>query len=161
MLGSYADAEDILQEASVKWLRLDLSKIKSIEAYLTTITTRLCIDFLRSPRHQREHYEGEWLPEPVDSEKVNDHRLELVDSISTAFLLVLESLSPTERAVFLLRDVFDYNYDEISTIVELESTNCRKLLSRARNKIQQKKPCFAIDPEPDKYFKTFKRLKLK
>src|SRR4051812_19632601 len=121
MLGSVSDAEDVVQEAL---LRLHGAieageRIESPRAYLATVVTRLAIDELRSARARRETYVGEWLPEPVLTDDVDDpaRQAELSDSLSMAFLVVLESLSPEQRAVFLLRDVFDYPYDEVARIV--------------------------------------------
>lgn len=146
MLGSVADAEDIVQESILRLhrARAEGTVIESERRFLATIATRLAIDHLRSARVRRESYVGSWLPEPVvGDEKPNPARqAELAESISMAFLLVLEALSPVERAVFLLREVFDYEYDEISEVVGKEEDNCRQIFSRAKHHIDTRKPRF-------------------
>jgi RNA polymerase sigma-70 factor (ECF subfamily) len=148
MLGSVAEAEDIVQEAFLRYQRAlaeQTAEVESPRAYLSAVTTRLAIDHLRSARVRREQYVGEWLPEPVLTEETSldgARYVEEADSLSTAFLLVLERLSPIERAVFLLHDVFDYGYDEISRIVGKSEDNCRQLATRARRHIQEEKPRF-------------------
>lgn len=145
MLGSVAEAEDIVQET---FLRLHRSRsegvdIESVPAFLATVATRLSIDQLRSARVRRETYVGQWLPEPLTGEDGDvTHRLEAADSVSMAFLVILETLSPVERAVFLLREVFDYEYDEISTIVGKSKDNCRQIFARARQHVDRRKPRF-------------------
>ncbi|MDQ5851905.1 MAG: RNA polymerase sigma-70 factor [Chloroflexota bacterium] len=138
MLGSVMDAEDIVQEAFLRWHTAvtaeDAEPVRSPRTYLCTIVTRLCIDHLRSARAQRESYIGVWLPEPlVATEKtaVSDSA-ELAESLTMAFLMVLERLQPVERAVFLLRQVFDYEYAEIARIVGKSEANCRQIMRRAR-----------------------------
>jgi RNA polymerase sigma-70 factor (ECF subfamily) len=146
MLGSVAEAEDIVQEAFLRYHALgDTSRIDSPKSYLSAVTTRLAIDQLRSARVRRESYIGEWLPEPLltdDNAPDGARYVEDADSLSMAFLLVLERLSPVERAVFLLHDVFDYGYDEIATIVDKSEDNCRQLAVRARRHIEEHKPRF-------------------
>ena len=158
MLGSVADAEDIVQEAFLRYHRVvaDGSKIESPKAFLSSVATRLSIDQLRSARSRREAYVGPWLPEPVlTAPALSDRvvaggwagpdpatRAEETDSLSMAFLLLLERLSPTERAVFLLHDVFDYGYGEIAGIVGKTEDNCRQLASRARQHVAEHKPRF-------------------
>jgi RNA polymerase sigma-70 factor, ECF subfamily len=146
MLGSVAEAEDIVQDAFVRYQTLDdTSQIDSPKAYLSAVTTRLAIDHLRSARARRESYVGEWLPEPLlTDETAQDgaRYVEDADSLSMAFLLVLERLSPVERAVFLLHDVFDYGYDEIARIVDKSEDNCRQLAVRARRHVEEHKPRF-------------------
>lgn len=151
MLGAASDAEDVVQEA---YLRLEQSEaqgvvVRSNKAYLTAITTRLAIDQLRSARHQRETYYGPWLPEPlVTSPELDGAAMfEQSDSISFSFLVLLERLSPLERAVFLLREVFDYGYDEIGAIVEKSEANCRQAFSRARKHVDAGKPRFEVSGE--------------
>lgn len=152
------DAEDIVQEAFLRYHRAlaDGSKIESPRAFLSSVTTRLSIDQLRSARSRREAYAGPWLPEPVLNAPVLSEpvvaggwagpdpaaRAEESDSLSMAFLLLLERLSPTERAVFLLHDVFDYGYGEIAGIVGKTEHNCRQLASRARQHVAEHKPRF-------------------
>jgi RNA polymerase sigma-70 factor, ECF subfamily len=147
MLGSVTEAEDVVQEAFVRYQRAvaNSKEIESAKAYLTAITTRLAIDHLRSARVQRERYVGEWLPEPLltDENALEGARyVEDADSVSMAFLLLLERLTPVERAVFLLHDVLDYGYDEIARIVGKSEDNCRQLAARARRRIEAGKPRF-------------------
>jgi RNA polymerase sigma-70 factor (TIGR02957 family) len=147
MLGSVAEAEEIVQEAL---LRFDAAlsrgeEISSPRAYLATITTRLAIDELRSARARRETYVGDWLPEPLlDAPAAEDPagQVEMADSLSFAFLVLLESLTPEERAVLLLHDVFDYGYPEVAEIVAKSEDNCRQLAVRARRRIEQGRPRF-------------------
>ena len=130
MLGSASEAEDIVQEAFLRFHEASKGeKIDNVKAYLSTITTRLSIDHLRSARVRRESYVGPWLPEPLLTETVPDasQHAETADSLSMAFLVLLESLSPVERAVFLLREVFDYGYDEIAAVVGKSEENCRQI----------------------------------
>ena len=148
MLGSVTEAEDIVQDAFVRYqgaLADPSAEIESPKAYLSAVTTRLAIDHLRSARVRKENYVGEWLPEPLltDETALDGARyVEEADSLSMAFLLVLERLSPVERAVFLLHDVFDYGYDEVARIVDRSEDNCRQLVSRARRHIHEEKPRF-------------------
>ncbi|MEO1299580.1 MAG: sigma-70 family RNA polymerase sigma factor [Cyanobacteria bacterium J06636_16] len=129
MLGSVMDAEDMVQETFLRWQRASESVIRTPKAYLTTVITRLCIDYLRSARVQREQYIGPWLPEPIVTSQGADPiaLAELSESLSMAFLVLLERLSPLERAVFLLREAFGYSYEEIGQIVEKTPTNCRQI----------------------------------
>jgi RNA polymerase sigma-70 factor (TIGR02957 family) len=151
MLGSVADAEDIVQEGLLRLHRTSESgeQIASPQAYLATVVTRLAIDHLRSARVQRESYVGEWLPEPLLSDPGDDpaRRAEMADSLSTAFLVLLESLSPEQRAAFLLRDVFDYSYGQIAEIVGVSEANARQLASRARRHVDERKPRFEVSRE--------------
>lgn len=149
MLGSVVDAEDMVQETYLRWQQADQAKVQSVKAYLSTIVTRLCIDYLRSVRVQREQYIGPWLPEPLITQQANDpaYMVELADSLSTAFLMLLENLSPTERAVFLLREVFDYDYPEIGQIVNKSAVNCRQIVRRARQHLASRKPRFVVSPQ--------------
>jgi RNA polymerase sigma-70 factor (ECF subfamily) len=150
MLGEVAEAEDMVQETYMRWQRTqDQEKdVKSARAYLTTIITRLCIDQLGSARHQREQYVGVWLPEPLVARDENDpaKAAQLAESVTNAFLLILETLSPVERAVFLLREVFGYEYDEVSRAVGKSEPNCRKMVSRARERLAERRPRANIDP---------------
>src|SRR5688572_23457671 len=127
MLGSVMDAEDILQDAFLRWQNAPQAEVRSSRAYLMTMVTRLCVDHLRRAQVQREEYVGAWLPEPLmQSAEIDPARLvELDESISTAFLVLLESLSPLDRAVFLLHEVFGYTFDEIAAIVERTPADCR------------------------------------
>ncbi len=153
MLGSVAEAEDIVQESFLRYqqaLSEHPREIESPKAYLSAITTRLAIDHLRSARARRERYVGQWLPEPLltDESALDGARyVEEADSLSMAFLLLLERLSPVERAVFLLHDVFDYGYDEIAGIVDKSEDNCRQLATRARRHVLQERPRFDASRE--------------
>jgi RNA polymerase sigma-70 factor (TIGR02957 family) len=149
MLGSVAEAEDIVQEAFLRLSRDRNTAIESPKAYLATVTTRLALDALRSARSRREQYVGEWLPEPVLTEPVDDPavRAELADSLSLAFLVVLETLSPEQRAVLLLHDVFDYRYDEVARIVGKTEANVRQLAVRARRHVAEGRPRFEVSSE--------------
>jgi RNA polymerase sigma-70 factor, ECF subfamily len=133
MLGSVADAEDMVQETYVRW-QMATEQVTSPKAYLTTMITRLCINHLESARVKREKYVGPWLPEPLIEEE-HEQGFALADSLSVAFLLLLERLSPVERAVFLLREVFEFEYDEISRITGKNKNNCRQLFRRAKHKV--------------------------
>lgn len=142
MLGSASDAEDVVQDA---WLRFSAAHgddVRSVKAYLTTIVTRLCLDRLKSARVKREAYVGPWLPEPVvtDGHPGPERLLAQAESVTLAFLVLLETLSPEERAVFLLREVFNYEYDEIAAMLELTSANCRQLFHRAKGRLAEGKP---------------------
>jgi RNA polymerase sigma-70 factor (ECF subfamily) len=146
MLGSASEAEDIVQEAFLRFHRESErgTEIEAPKAYLSAVTTRLCIDHLRSARVRRERYVGTWLPEPVitdDDADVASHA-ETADSLSMAFLVLLESLTPVERAVFLLREVFDYGYDEIGSVVGKSEDNCRQIAVRARRHVEARRPRF-------------------
>jgi RNA polymerase sigma-70 factor (ECF subfamily) len=149
MLGSVSDAEDVVQEAFLRFHRETKAgaKIESPKAYLSAVTTRLGIDHLRSARVRRETYIGPWLPEPLltDDEPEPEQLAETADSLSMAFLVLLEELSPVERAVFLLREVFDYGYDEIAPIVGKSEENCRQIAVRARRRVEEGKPRFEAD----------------
>jgi len=147
MLGGVAEAEDMVQETFVRWQNRTQEKIQSVKALLTTIITRLCIDHLRSARHRREHYVGVWLPEPLLIDENGDpaKAAELADSLTNAFLLIVETLSPVERAVFLLREVFDYDFPEVSQILGKSEDNCRQLLVRARKRLAGRRPRFHAD----------------
>jgi RNA polymerase sigma-70 factor (TIGR02957 family) len=151
MTGSISDAEDIVQEAFLRLTRVlrDGAGIDSPKAYLATATTRLAISHLRSARVRRESYVGAWLPEPlvVSAEPDPAERAEMSDSLSMAFLVLMESLSPTERAVFLLHEVFGYNYQEIAGIIGKSEANCRQIFLRARRHVDEGKPRFEASRE--------------
>jgi RNA polymerase sigma-70 factor (ECF subfamily) len=144
MLGSASDAEDVLQDAWLRFSSAHPGDIRSPKAYLTTIVTRLCLDRLKSARTAREEYVGPWLPEPVvtDDRLAPERSLAQAESVSLAFMILLETLSPEERAVFLLREVFDYEYDEIAAMLQTTSGNCRQLFHRAKARIAERKPRF-------------------
>jgi RNA polymerase sigma-70 factor (ECF subfamily) len=151
MLGSVAEAEDVVQEALLRVHRALESgeRIDSPRAFVATVTTRLAIDELRSARARRERYVGDWLPEPIVTDGPDDpaRQAEMADSLSLAMLVLLESLSPEQRAVLLLRDVFDYGYDEIGRIVGKSEVNVRQLASRARTHVEQGRPRFQTSRE--------------
>jgi RNA polymerase sigma-70 factor (ECF subfamily) len=146
MLGSATEAEDIVQEAFLRFHKETSggTEVDSAKAYLSAVTTRLSIDHLRSARVRRERYVGTWLPEPILTEEEDDVALyaETADSLSMGFLVLLESLTPVERAVFLLREVFDYGFDEIARIVGKTEENCRQISVRARRHVHEAKPRF-------------------
>lgn len=147
MLGSVAEAEDAVQEIYLRSQRQNPEEIKSPKAWLITATTRWCIDQLRSARRQREDYKGVWLPEPlVDTTAAPDSTAAMADSLSMAFMLMLEQLSPIERAVFLLREAFDFDYPEIARVVDKSEANCRQLVSRARRTMTQVRSEPASEP---------------
>ncbi len=144
MLGSVSDAEDVVQEAFIRWQGAEAREVRSPKAWLTTVTTRLAIDLLRSARRRRETYVGPWLPEPLLSDHVAppDSVPELLESLSTAMLVLLEQLSPAERAAFLLHDVFDYDYEQVAPVLERSEGACRQLVSRARRRVKDRRPRF-------------------
>jgi len=149
MVGSVSDAEDIVQETYLRFRQVDEAQLVSPKAYLSTIVTRLCLNYLKSARVQREQYLGPWLPEPllITSDSDPARTTERLDSISFAFLVLLEKLTPNERAVFLLREVFNYDYDEIAAIIGKETATCRKYFSRAKKHLTDNRPRFEIRTE--------------
>ena len=144
MLGSVTDAEDLVQEAFIRWQGANRDEVDVPKAYLARVVTRLCIDHLRSARVRRETYVGPWLPEPLVPGMAPDaaETAELADSLSMAFLVLLERLSPVERAVFLLREVFGYDYAEIARTVGKSQANCRQLAARARERVGARRKRF-------------------
>ena len=160
MLGSIQDAEDMVQEAFLRWQQAPADAVQSPKAYLTAVVTRLCIDRLRSARAQREQYVGVWLPEPLPTAQVPGvaDTAALAESLSMAFLVLLESLSPLERAVFLLREVFEYGYAEIARIVGRNEAHCRQMFRRSRQRIAARRPRFRVSPEQqDRLVRQFVR----
>jgi RNA polymerase sigma-70 factor, ECF subfamily len=152
MIGSVSEAEDIVQEAFLRYHRAleNGEEVAAPKAYLSTVTTRLAIDHLRSARARREEYIGPWLPEPLlGDERAPDpaEHAELADSLSLAFLTLLERLSPVERAAFLLREVFEYPYDEIAGVINRSEDNARQLVSRARRHLDAERPRFDVSRE--------------
>lgn len=145
MLGTVSDAEDVVQEAYLRWRTVDASSIAEPRAFLTRITTRLCLDQLKSARARRESYVGTWLPEPISSAASAgaDGR----EDVSMALLMTLERLSPLERAAFLLHDVFDVDYAELSETLSRSEAACRQLVARAREHVQAHKPRFQASPD--------------
>ena len=146
MLGSAADAEDVLQETWLRWSAVDISEVRETRAYLVRITTRLALNRIRTLARRRESYVGPWLPEPLLTAPDVAEDVELADSVSTAMLMVLETLSPTERAVFVLREVFDVPYDEIAAAVEKLPAAVRQIAHRARNHVDARRPREVITP---------------
>lgn len=141
--GSYVDAEDIVQESYLRWLSVEKTNIENKKSYLGSIAARLAFDLLKKASRKRESYIGPYLPEPIpETAEVMDD-----EKINFAFLVILETLNPTERAVFILRELFDFDYESISDIVGKNSDNCRQILSRARNAIQLRKKKFNPDPK--------------
>jgi RNA polymerase sigma-70 factor (ECF subfamily) len=160
MVGTVGDAEDLVQEAFLRLHREERegSAIESPKAFLTTVVTRLAIDHLRSARVRREEYVGEWLPEPllVDPGPGPADEAELGDTLSLAFLVVLESLSPVERAVFLLHEVFGYSYAEVAGVIGRSEANCRQIALRARRAIDERRPRF--DPSAEERRRVAERF---
>ena len=147
MLGSVTEAEDMLQNAYLRYRQTPAGSIASPKAFLSTVVTRLCLNQLQAARVQRESYLGPWLPEPLlteDDPASPISQAEKLESISMAFLVLLERLTPVERAVFLLREVFDYSYPEIAEIVGKEEASCRQILSRAKKFIAGSRPRFTL-----------------
>ena len=149
MLGSVADAEDMLQETFIRWQKSSDEEIRSPRAFLVTIISRLCINHLQSARVQREEYIGQWLPEPLLTGPESDpsERFRVDESLSMAFLVLLERLTPMERAVFLLREVFDYEYSDLAAIVGQNDASCRQILRRARQHVAEVRPRFDVSLE--------------
>src|SRR6266571_1081382 len=152
MLGSAMDAEDMVQETYLRYQSTSPETITSLKAFLTTIISRLCVDQLHLARRTREQYLGTWLPEPIitaDNLQVSspEERVDREESISLAFLLVLEQLQPVERAVFLLREVFDYDYAEIASFLGKSEVACRQWFSRAKKHLADHRPRFQASPE--------------
>ncbi len=148
MLGAAAEAEEVVQDAWLRWHDAAQDAIDNAEAWLVTVTTRLAIDRLRSAKLAREHYSGIWLPEPlVGSAPSPEDLLEQADSLSIAFLAVLERLGPEARAAFLLREVFDTDYDELARTLGKSEAACRQLVSRARVQLRDARPRHQIPPE--------------
>lgn len=149
MLGSVADAEDVLQEAYLRWQRVDVDELERPDAWLSTVVTRQCIDQLRAAKTRREVYVGPWLPEPLVSERAPDaaEPVVLAESLSMAFLVLLERLTPLERACFLLREVFGYDYRDVAEIIGRNEAACRQLVHRAKTAIEAGRPRFEAAPE--------------
>ena len=148
MLGSRAEAEDVVQEAWLRWNRAG-QEVRSSEAWLVTATSRLCIDRLRQLRSERENYVGPWLPEPLtlDTAPPADRAAELASDLSVAFLAVLERLAPEERAAFLLHDLFDSDYGAIAEILGKSEAACRQIVSRARKRVREDQPRVQVSSE--------------
>ncbi|BEP59301.1 RNA polymerase sigma-70 factor [Variovorax sp. V118] len=149
MLGSVAEAEEVVQDAWLRWHEADKASFDSAEAWLVTVVTRLSIDRLRSAKVQREHYIGPWMPEPTltGSPDTPEETLARADNISVAFLAVLERLAPEARAAFLMREVFDADYDEIAQTLGKSEAACRQLVHRAKTQVQEARPRFQVSRE--------------
>jgi RNA polymerase sigma-70 factor (TIGR02957 family) len=149
MLGSTAEAEEVVQDTWLRWHAADRATIANAEAWLVTIATRIAIDRLRAAKVQREHYVGFWLPEPQVAESPHspDQVLERADDLSMAFLTLLERLAPEARAVFLMREVFDADYDEVAQIIGKSEAACRQMVSRAKAQLREARPRYNVAPE--------------
>lgn len=140
MLGSVSDAEDVVQEAFIRWMGVDRATVNEPQAYLTRVVTRLCLDQLKSARHRREVYPGEWLPEPVIEE-------DETDDVTLPLMMALERLSPLERAAFILHDVFALPFEEVAQAIGRDATACRQLAARARTHVRADRPRFDVPKE--------------
>jgi RNA polymerase sigma-70 factor, ECF subfamily len=147
MLGTRADAEDIVQEAYVRWHQADADEVRSPEAWLVSVVTRLSIDRLRKEAVEREKYTGPWLPEPIFDERSPEEELEVAADLSMAFMVLLERLAPAERAAFLLHDVFDCAYPVIARILRKSEAACRQVVHRARERVRSPRPRFRANEE--------------
>jgi RNA polymerase sigma-70 factor (ECF subfamily) len=149
MLGSRAEAEDLLQEAYLRWHQSATEGIQSPIAFLVTITTHLCLDRLRELKQEREHYVGPWLPEPSveDQFPSPEMQLEFAEEVSVAFLAVVERLGPKEREAFLLHDVFDYDYSEVARMLGKAEPTCRQMIHRARVRVRESRARFSVTAE--------------
>ena len=140
MLGSLADAEDVVQEAFIRWMQTDRTRVREPEAFLRRAVTRLCLDVLKSARHRRETYVGPWLPEPLVEEEADE-------DVTLPLLLALERLSPLERAALLRHDVFGETFDEVAATIQRDEATCRQLASRARIHIREERPRFRVEKQ--------------
>jgi len=140
MLGSVADAEDVVHEAFIRWMKADRTDVREPEAFLRRTVTRLCLDQLKSARHQRETYVGTWLPDPMMEE-------EQEEDVTLPLMLALERLSPLERAAFLLHDVFGLEFEEVATTIQRDPAACRQLAARARTHVRETKPRFHVEKQ--------------
>jgi RNA polymerase sigma-70 factor, ECF subfamily len=142
MLGSVADAEDVVQDAFLRWLDVDRDAVREPAAFLRRVVTRLCLDRLKSVRHERETYVGSWLPEPILESSENE-----LDDVTLPLLMALERLSPLERAAFLLHDVFDLDFEEVAATIGREPAACRQLASRGRAHVRPDRPRYPVRRE--------------
>jgi RNA polymerase sigma-70 factor, ECF subfamily len=159
MLGSVMEAEDVVQEAWLRWQATQAETVRSPKAFLSTVVTRLCLDQLKSARARREQYFGPWLPEPLvtsegDPRLAPEARLDAYETISMAFLVLLEQLTPPERAVFLLREVFDFPYPEIARMVDRREDACRQMVHRAKGYLTAGRPRFRATPDAQQRLST-------
>jgi RNA polymerase sigma-70 factor (ECF subfamily) len=141
MLGSVADAEDVVQEAFIRWMSSDRDQVREPEAFLRRTVTRLCLDHLKSAQKRRETYIGPWLPEPVVAEEEEE------DDVTLPLMLALERLSPLERAAFLLHDVFGLSFDEVAATIDRDAAACRQLATRARSHVREGRPRFKVEKQ--------------
>jgi len=148
ILSSYADAEDVVQEAWIRWQGVDHETIDRPAAYLTTVTTRLALDRARTIARRRERYVGPWLPEPIALEHTPEDHVEMAESLTLGFLMLLDRLSPTERAVWLLAEVFGEPYALIATAVDKSEAACRQIATRARRRLREERPAPPQDLDP-------------
>jgi RNA polymerase sigma-70 factor, ECF subfamily len=146
MLGTRADAEDVVQQAYLRWRNASDDEIRLPKSFLMTIVSRLSLDALKSAQRKQEVYTGQWLPSPL-VEPLGAQRLEMAESLSIAFLHMLELLSPTERIAFLLREIFDASYAELAEMLETWEENCRQIVTRVRKRIQTRRPRLTVDRE--------------
>ena len=159
MLGSAADAEDVLQETWLRWAEVDLEQVRDQRAYLVRITTRQSLNRLRTMSRRKEAYVGQWLPEPLLTAPDVAEDVELAESVSMALMLVLETLSPTERAVFVLREVFDTGYDEIAAAVDKSPAAVRQIAHRARRHVDARRPRQTVTPDESRaVLESFQRV---
>ena len=140
MLGSVADADDMVQEAFIRWMKADRSEVREPEAFLRRTVTRLCLDQLKSARRQRETYVGPWLPDPIVEEEEEE-------DVTLPLMLALERLSPLERAAFLLHDVFGLGFEEVAEIIRRDPATCRQLAARARTHVREARPRFQVEKQ--------------
>jgi len=148
MLGTQADAEDVLHDAWLRWHQQDTAALDDAEAWLVTVTTRIALDRLRRAKTEREHYTGPWLPEPlVEDTEQPEAELERVESLNLSFLALLERLSPEERAAFLLVQVFDYSHAEAARMLQIAEDACRQRVHRARQRLREGRPRFTHAPD--------------
>lgn len=155
MLGSAAEAEDIVQDVWLRWQATDRGVVENPPAFLATTTTRMCINFAQSAQSRRETYTGPWLPEPVDTSSDPALGAERGEALGLAILLLLEKLTPTERAAYVLREAFDYSHRDIAKILQIEEANTRQLISRARKHIAHGRRMPATSDEQHRLLKTF------
>jgi RNA polymerase sigma-70 factor (ECF subfamily) len=149
MLGTLADAQDVVQDTYVKWTNADTDDVQDVRAWLVTVCSRLSLNAMKSARSRRETYTGTWLPEPfVEHSPLSPaEQSEIDDTVSVALLVALEKLTPAERAAFLLHEIFGYSFDEVAAILGKNEAACRKLASRARTAVRADKPRFAVSPQ--------------
>ena len=149
MLRTRADAEDVLQDAYLRWHETTMNDIQSPIGFLITVTTRLCLDRLRHLKKERDDYTGAWLPEAIEDDCAPspEEQVEMAEEVSTAFLAVLERLGSEERAAFLLREKFDYDYPEVARLVGKSESACRQLIHRSRTRLRESRAQFTITPE--------------